>query len=471
MFDRRVTLTIVDGIRIVVPDSLNLITPYVLVEHQDWFEDELRFVRAVLQPGSVVIDIGANYGVYTLSMAHVVGPSGAVYAFEPASRTASYLRDSLDANGFRQVVLAQAALSSAPGLLPLTLHDNSELNSLTATATDNAAVEWVDVVTLDECLDRYSWSAIDFLKIDAEGEELKILKGAERFLSTLSPLIEFEIRAGTSFNFEMIEELKLYDFQFYRLLPGLNALVPIDPRATPDPFLLNLFAAKPDSVARLRGMGRLVDQVRPPDQTPSHLVEQWGQPRHHWSQALGAMPYGNALRADWERARHGRDGDDLDHALTLYAMSQDVQLPLATRFHALELCMQSFAQLCAVYPRQLHQASFARAALDYGARSAAVQELVTRINLLQQEQQVDLTAPFLAAIPRFDQLAPRGQLPSWAAAALLEAIEIAGAYSSFYTAGDNRQRLEFLVNLGFAGPEIERRLQLVRARFPTPAST
>lgn len=53
--------------------------------------------------------------------------------------------------------------------------------------------------------------------------------------------------------------------------------------------------------------------------------------------------------------------------------------------------------------------------------------------------------------------------------ALLEAIEIAGAYSSFYTADENRQRLEFLVNLGLAGPEMERRLQLVRARCPTPA--
>ncbi len=469
MFDRRVTLTIVDGIRIVVPDSLNLITPYVLVEQQDWFEDELRFVRAVLQPGSVAIDIGANYGVYTLSMAHVVGPTGAVFAFEPASRTASFLRDSLEANGFNQVVLEQTALSSAPGSLPLTLNDNSELNSLTTATTEHAAVEWVDVVTLDGCLERNSWSTVDFLKIDAEGEELKILKGAERFLSTLFPLIEFEIRAGTSFNLEMIEELKRYDFRFFRLVPGLNALVPFDPAATPDPFLLNLFAAKPDGVARLQALGRLVEQDSPYDPSPSHLVQQWGLPRHHWSQTLGQLPYGAALFADWERARQGKDGDDLDLALTLYAMSQDAQLSMTTRVQALEQCLQSFDRLCAADPRKLHEASYARVALDYGSRSAAVQKLVNRINLLQQEQQVDLTEPFLAPIPRFDRVEPRGQLPSWAAAALLEAIEIAGAYSSFYTAGDNRQRLEFLVSLGFAGPEMERRLQLVRARFPTPA--
>lgn len=80
------TLTLVDGVRIVVPDSLNLITPYVLLEQQDWFEDEIKFLRGMLKPGQKVIDIGANYGVYTLSMAHAVGATGCVWAFEPASR-------------------------------------------------------------------------------------------------------------------------------------------------------------------------------------------------------------------------------------------------------------------------------------------------------------------------------------------------------------------------------------------------
>jgi tRNA A58 N-methylase Trm61 len=86
-----VVLTLVDGVRIVVPDTLELITPYVLREQQDFFEDELPFVRQLLQPGQNVIDIGANYGVYTLPMAQKVGASGHVWAFEPASGTAQLL--------------------------------------------------------------------------------------------------------------------------------------------------------------------------------------------------------------------------------------------------------------------------------------------------------------------------------------------------------------------------------------------
>lgn len=63
------TLTLIDDVRVVVPDSLDLITPYVLLEQEDWFEDEIKFLRRLLKPGQKVIDIGANYGVYALSMA------------------------------------------------------------------------------------------------------------------------------------------------------------------------------------------------------------------------------------------------------------------------------------------------------------------------------------------------------------------------------------------------------------------
>ncbi len=108
-------LTLIDGVRIVVPDSLDLITPYVLREQHDYFEDELPFVRGLLRPGQNVIDIGANYGVYTLPMAQKVGASGHVWAFEPASSTAQFLAQGIAANGFEHVTLVQKAVSSAAG--------------------------------------------------------------------------------------------------------------------------------------------------------------------------------------------------------------------------------------------------------------------------------------------------------------------------------------------------------------------
>src|SRR5688572_23160072 len=105
-----ITVTLVDGARVVVPDTLDLITPYVLQEQLDWFEDEIKFLRRLLRPGQHVIDIGANYGVYALSMARAVGPTGRVWAFEPASSTAGLLAQSIATNDFGHVVLEQCAL-------------------------------------------------------------------------------------------------------------------------------------------------------------------------------------------------------------------------------------------------------------------------------------------------------------------------------------------------------------------------
>ena len=88
----------------VTPDPANLITPYVLYEQQDWFEDEIGFLRRLLLPGQRAIDVGANYGVYTLSIAKAVGPTGSVWAFEPASTTAALLA---------QGIAAKASLKSS----------------------------------------------------------------------------------------------------------------------------------------------------------------------------------------------------------------------------------------------------------------------------------------------------------------------------------------------------------------------
>src|ERR1700678_2211617 len=150
-----VVLTMVDGVRIVVPNSLDLITPYVLREQLDFFEDELRFVRELLQPGQKVIDIGANYGVYTLSMAQKVGPDGHVWAFEPASSTAQLLAQGIAANAFGHVTLEQKAISNSPGSAQLSLQRDSELNAIVHGQPSAGDSETVTLGTLDECIARY----------------------------------------------------------------------------------------------------------------------------------------------------------------------------------------------------------------------------------------------------------------------------------------------------------------------------
>src|ERR1700756_619375 len=149
-----VTLELVDGVRVVVPDSLNLITTYVLSEQKDWFEDEIKFLRRLIRPGQRVIDIGANCGVYALTLARLVGPTGRVWAFEPASATANLLASGVAANNLANVEVIGNALSSGPGTARLSIRENSELNELVR-GTPVGATETVSCVTLDDSMAKY----------------------------------------------------------------------------------------------------------------------------------------------------------------------------------------------------------------------------------------------------------------------------------------------------------------------------
>ena len=68
--------TIKNNISVIAPDSIGLMTPFVLQEQNDWFEDEMKFMRHFIKPGMKIIDIGANYGLYTLTIAKLAGESG-----------------------------------------------------------------------------------------------------------------------------------------------------------------------------------------------------------------------------------------------------------------------------------------------------------------------------------------------------------------------------------------------------------
>jgi FkbM family methyltransferase len=211
-----------------------------------------------LQPGQQVIDIGANYGVYTLSIAKTVGLQGRVWAFEPSSRTAKFLAESIAVNQFSQVVLEQSALSSESGVGKLSMQSNSELNALVRDESSNSPSETITLLTLDDCLEKYDWQSIDFIKIDAEGEEANILRGGSRFFAEQSPLVQYEIKAGSDLNLDLVNLFADLGYESYRLVPGLDLLVPFTTQSPPDGYLLNLFCCKPDRAQQLAAAGFLI---------------------------------------------------------------------------------------------------------------------------------------------------------------------------------------------------------------------
>jgi FkbM family methyltransferase len=461
-------LTLVDGVRIVVPNSIELITPYVLREQQDFFEDELRFVRTLLEPGQQIVDIGANYGVYTLPMAQKVGPGGHVWAFEPASSTAHFLAQGITANAFRQVTLEQKAVSSSPGSAQLSLQRDSELNSIIHGQPPTGDSETVSLVTLDECMDRYRWSNIELIKIDAEGEENNIVKGGRRFFANLAPLVQYELKKdATTINFALIHEFAALGYDSYRLVPGLNLLAPFDAGSQPDPYLLNLFCCKAARADRLAARGVL---LRASDLSGTESFADMNPGsidagvRYHWSNALARLPYATALSSAWRATEGAGNSTGVIRALSFYSRSRDAALSPLERFRALEASFLALKAECEREPVRLRLASLARVAHDYGARAVTVTALKQLLEYIRRAG-VDPSEPFLPPPERFDSIPCGAELVPWLVAAVLEQLEKREHYSTFYVGPTALGRLEDIHALGFGSPEMERRLDLVRLRI------
>src|SRR5687767_5499848 len=127
---REISLRLTDGSTLVLPASLASATTYTILEQEHWFEKELDFLLGWLKPGMTAIDIGANLGVYSLPIARAVGPTGMVYAYEPASEPRGLLEKSRTANSGVDLEILGDALSDAPRKGRLLFGASSELNRL-----------------------------------------------------------------------------------------------------------------------------------------------------------------------------------------------------------------------------------------------------------------------------------------------------------------------------------------------------
>jgi FkbM family methyltransferase len=466
------TLKMADGVQVVVPDSLNLITSYVLQEQQDWFEEEIKFVRRLLSSGDHVMDIGANYGVYTLSMAQVVGATGRVWAFEPASETAKLLAEGIASNGFPQVVLERCAVSCASGVARLSLSENSELNTLVHGHPETGRYEEVPVVTLDVFMERYGLKRLDFIKIDAEGEEPNILRGGQRLFSELSPLVQYEVKAGSELHMDLAEAFEELGFFSYRLVPGMKMLVPFTVGSSPDPYLLNLFSCKPDCAERLADRGLLLMAHEPVSLPKAQAGQEYlidaamRSPYHDWRDTIARRPYGIQLTSLWLDTVSLGDSAEVMRALSLYSFGCDEELTAKDRFAALYSSLELLKSLCQGHAAYLRLSSLARVASEFGERQLAVNALRQLAMEISQHQRVDPSEPFLVPGARFELVTPRdGNIGNWLFAAVLEELERLETYSSFYSGNSSLQRLELINKLGYGNDEMTRRLLLVRQRF------
>lgn len=445
------------GLRIATPRGVEQITGYVLDEQGDWFEDEIHFIRKLLKGGETVIDAGANHGVYALSMARCVGPSGRVIAIEPQPVLAERIRASARANEFGNLTVLEAALSEEEGRASFFSGTNTELGSLSGEGSPAGQGFEVRVTTLDRARTELGLERVSFVKLDVEGEEIKALLGARELLTRDLPLLMVERKHGDQENVGLLEQLGALGHGVYRLVPGLGILYPHPLGTDTDPFLLNVFAANEARAYQLEHAGLLARDAATEAELPALPNHEPVLPRHLLSRFPG-------LAKGLDDSTQGKVAHRT--AMAHFALSQDLTLAPRVRVFALrravELALSSIDS-----PSELSRLmTLARVASAWGRRAIALEALSTALSIAKTNQ-ARIEEPFLAACPRFDDLDPGMKLGDWAVSSILEQIEKLRAFSSFFTATtpDALTRLETLGRLGFGSPEMARRLRLLKGKL------
>jgi len=154
-----------------------------------------QLFERTIEPGMVVIDVGAHVGYYTLLAARLVGPTGKVYAFEPEPANYALLLKNIELNGYNNVEPVRKAASNRVDFstLFLTALDNGRHSTYRHGLPESGSMI-VEMTTIDAFLEAEGCPRVDFIKMDVEGAELDVLQGMTRLIENsvqLKLVIEF----------------------------------------------------------------------------------------------------------------------------------------------------------------------------------------------------------------------------------------------------------------------------------------
>ena len=157
----------------------------------------LEVMRRVLRPGDVFVDAGASVGMMSLFAAALVGPDGRVLSFEPLPKRFALLSESIRLNGLRNIVVRNIGLGSAS--METTIFTDRISPSMVERPDSSAGVP-VRVEPLADMLREEGISRVRMIKVDVEGFELPVLRGAEDILRGPEPpalCVEYGVYDGS----------------------------------------------------------------------------------------------------------------------------------------------------------------------------------------------------------------------------------------------------------------------------------
>jgi FkbM family methyltransferase len=179
------------GFRFFVDDPGDMIKQ-VIVAGYPWERHLLELFERHVEPGTVVVEVGAHIGTHTVPISRLVGPWGRVYAFEPQRKIYRELHHNLALNGITNAVLLRYAVGAGETRI-------IEMNPATGGNEGGTGVgQGGDRAEL-RALDGFGFERVSLLKIDVEGYENEVLEGAVDTIRRNRPVVVIEIAGGEDY--------------------------------------------------------------------------------------------------------------------------------------------------------------------------------------------------------------------------------------------------------------------------------
>lgn len=420
------------GVKVAVENDLTQMSSYILLEQEDWFEDEMSFIRRYIRSGMHILDIGANHGVYGLTIASKLGDAGHVWCIEPASEPGAMILEGIRANGLEnKVTLLPIALSNREGQAVLNLGGSSELNTLQDEGSHSGRTETIELRTLDSLLKVLCDIEIDFIKLDAEGEEVNVLNGGTQFFEKFSPVVMFELKHGSHVNFNLLQNFAELGMGCYYLVPSLGALVPVMDPSKVDGYTLNLFAMRADRAAQMAEEGFLLSTA---DFGASPSMPEC---REGVIEALVARPYCRYFRDAWMTFLNGTE---LNSSLESYLNGLRDLITFENAEEGLQERYQSGLRARATFENLVKsEGADARVLLAYirllnglGERALAIKTVMQNGAVFKGMRPDLLNRPFMLPLKSQDDLEVKASPSLFIEARVQEFLERRRSFSSFF---------------------------------------
>jgi len=189
-------------------------------------KDIIRCFRKLIKKDDVVLDIGANIGIYSLIASESIGKIGRIYAFEPANIAYSSLLYNIKLNRIDNIYPIKAGVSDHSGRAIFNICHDDAYNSLgEAPLKQIIKSETIDLMSIDDFVINYKIAKVNVIKVDTEGAEYLVFKGAHKTLNKHKPILFFEhnpivTKGFSNSTHDLIELIRFHGYELFEIKNG-----------------------------------------------------------------------------------------------------------------------------------------------------------------------------------------------------------------------------------------------------------